>query len=78
MPIECALLRNAKVSLDRCPACGALFRPSFRGMVQRRKKKYWLWGDWPYCALICSQCETIVGHESPDGSVDISWKPDKE
>jgi len=66
MPIECKLLENAPVSLKKCPACGAEpFEPFLRGTVQRRRKKWFFFGDWDYCALICWKCKKIVGHESP-------------
>lgn len=39
--------------------------PFLRGVVQRRRWKFFFFGAWDYCALICSQCKEIVGHESP-------------
>lgn len=70
MPIECVLLANEPVPIKQCPACHhAPFEPFLRGEVQR--SKYTWFGIWPfakkrdYCALICWQCKTIVGYESP-------------
>lgn len=64
MPIECALLRGQPVPIEKCPKCGAEpFDPFLRGQVQRRKFKWFLWGPWPYCALICWNCKEIVGYE---------------
>jgi hypothetical protein len=74
MPIEATLLRDAPSPLPRCPECGAVpFVPFMRGQVQRA------WHDAPldaflalcrkeqfaYCAVICSSCHEIVGHEAP-------------
>lgn len=66
MPIESWLLENQPVPFEHCPACGEIFVPFLRGMIQRSKRS-WL-GLGPrqsYCALICSECKEIVGHESP-------------
>lgn len=60
MPIEYELLKDKPYPFSVCPKCG---KPFLRGTIQRRKKK---WGKpQPYCALICSQCKEIVGHEEP-------------
>jgi hypothetical protein len=66
MPIECATLKDAPVSLAKCPKCDATpFVPFMRGSIQRSKRKWgFLWKQ-PYCALICSTCQSIVGHEYP-------------
>jgi len=65
MPIEAYLLRNQQCKIIVCPKCHGLFEPFMRGQVQRRKKKWFLWGEWDYCALICSSCKEIVGYETP-------------
>lgn len=66
MPIECTLLKDAPVALTKCPKCGAApFVPFMRGSIQRMKRKWgFLWKQ-PYCTLICSTCQEIVGHEYP-------------
>jgi hypothetical protein len=67
VPVECAQLENAPVPLHVCPKCGASpFEPFMRGQVQRAKKTI-LRKSRHYCALICSICKDIVGHESPPG-----------
>lgn len=71
MPIEYTQLLNAPVPLKTCPKCKALFEPFLRGVVQRSKKTFWLRKSRPYCALICESCKEIVGHESPDGQVEL-------
>ena len=67
MPIECVLLEDRPVPIETCPKCGMTpFEPFIRGTVQRRKKKFFFFGEeWPYCALICSHCKEIVDYESP-------------
>ncbi len=67
MPIEYLLLRDCPVPIERCPYCGAHpFRPFLRGLVQRSRRSWWGLGrPRPYCALICSECQIIVGHERP-------------
>jgi ribosomal protein L34E len=63
MPIECDVLEGRPSPIKTCPKCGADFKPFMRGQVQRWPRK-WLIGPWrPYCALICSECKEIVGHE---------------
>lgn len=66
MPIESLLLADAPIPLERCPACGEVFVPFLRGMIQRGKRS-WLGLGPPraYCALICRECHGIVGYESP-------------
>ena len=67
MPLEVLLLEGKPVPFGACPACGARpFKPFMRGQVQRRRTRYWFGGERrDYCALICSSCKEIVGHESP-------------
>jgi hypothetical protein len=71
MPIEAAKLKDAPVSMITCPNCGASpFCPAYRGVVQRSRyswKTLWLpiGKPRPYCTLICSSCDEIVGYESP-------------
>jgi hypothetical protein len=67
MPIEVWLLEGEPVPFEHCPQCGEIFVPFLRGMIQRSRRS-WL-GLGPrraYCALICSECKEIVGHESPN------------
>jgi phage terminase large subunit GpA-like protein len=63
MPIECELLAGRPVPFVLCPKCGEIFHPFLRGMVQRRTHRWFFWGAWPYCALICWDCKEIVGYE---------------
>lgn len=66
MPIEYDQLKDAPVLLGKCPKCDAApFVPVMRGQVHRRKKKWLLFGRWPYCAIICGTCHDIVGYEEP-------------
>ncbi len=66
MPIECMLLKDARVPFERCPACSEPFVPFLRGMIQRHKRSWFGLGlHRAYCALICSECHEIVGYESP-------------
>jgi len=66
MPAEFSLLMNQPEPLEECPRCKSKFFKSFlRGMVHRRRKRYFLWGAWDYCAVICASCKEIVGWESP-------------
>src|SRR5438046_2851824 len=68
MPIECTLLEGQPVALDRCPKCSTWpFTPFMRGQVQRSGRKWFIGPRRDYCALICSDCKEIVGHESPPG-----------
>ena len=72
-PIEYAQLREAAVTLGRCPRadCDEPFYPFMRGMVQRNPRPWWLFGRRrDYCALICRECKCIVGWESPGTPVD--------
>lgn len=69
MPIECVQLAGRPVPYVLCPECGERFEPFLRGQVQRRRFKWFLWGPWPYCALICWACKEIVGYEEPGGRV---------
>ena len=72
MPIEASLLCDVPYPEVRCPKCGHFpLEPFMRGIVQRHK-----WGlclTWPfvcrqpYCAIICSACQEIVGYEAPPG-----------
>jgi hypothetical protein len=66
MPIEVTFLEGTPVPFSVCPKCGASpFVPFLRGTVQRRKRKFFFFGKWDYCSLICSRCKGIVGYESP-------------
>ncbi len=68
MPHECELLYSEPYHLNTCPLCCASFKPFLRGQIQRRKYSFLglLTGKIrPYCALICSNCKEIVGHEDP-------------
>ena len=88
MPAEVAALRDQSEPFDRCPACGAEpFKSShMRGMVQRSPRWPW-WRRWffgskyrgrrDYCAVICNDCEEIVGYESPAQS-DVIYELLKE
>ena len=71
MPIECTKLRHCREPFMVCPACGRPFRSFMRGQVQ---KMGWslLWERFlawyhrrpiSYCALICTACKKLVGHE---------------
>lgn len=63
MPAEYTLLKDAPVSLEACPKCGAKpFKPFMRGQVQSTWRKFW---RRPYCCLICESCKEIVGYERP-------------
>jgi hypothetical protein len=70
VPMEYTYLRHKPEPFAACPRCGAAPFRSFmpRGSVQRRKKKYFLWGRWPYCSITCDSCREIVGHEDPHSS----------
>jgi hypothetical protein len=67
MPIEVRQLESVPVPLEKCPKCSATpFVPFLRGSVQRPKRVFgFLWKQ-PYCTLICSKCQSIVGHEYPN------------
>jgi len=67
MPIEYDQLKDAPLPLSRCPSCEEVpFATMFRGIVQRRKKKYPPFSAVrPYCAVICAHCGEVVGYEMP-------------
>lgn len=74
MPIEYTLLKDEPSPFRFCPMCGAYpFQPFMRGQVQRAgwyAPWDWLVAKWnkmpfAYCAVICSTCHEIVGHECP-------------
>ena len=73
MPPEATRLDGAPVTLASCPSCGATpLRPFMRGHVQRTPleapiawlRAWWRGEPFHYCAVICSECQNIVGHES--------------
>jgi hypothetical protein len=72
MPIECSILDKQPEPIKTCPKCGCTpFETFMRGMIQRRKRKWWLFGErWPYCAVICWGCKEIVGYEQPEEASD--------
>lgn len=64
MPIECRILEGRSEIFEECPKCDHKpFESFLRGMVQRRRYKWFFWGRWPYCAVICWNCKDIVGYE---------------
>jgi len=66
MPIECSQLKDAPEKFASCPKCHATPFVSFlRGSVQRPKRWCHIGKKQDYCAVICSVCKEIVGHESP-------------
>lgn len=65
MPIECRQLEGQPVPWEFCPNCGERFEPFLRGMVQRRRHRWFICSPWPYCCLICESCKEIVGYERP-------------
>jgi hypothetical protein len=67
MPTEFMLLQHETEPFAKCPKCGVEpFESFLRGMVQRRKRKWFLFGrEWPYCSIICWKCKEIVGHQHP-------------
>jgi hypothetical protein len=67
IPIEVRLLEGQAVKLGWCPVCGERpFVPFKRGEVQRARRSFFGFGkERDYCALICSECEAVVGYESP-------------
>jgi hypothetical protein len=66
MPLEHDLLKNKPVPLNRCPFCDARpLVPFLRGIVQRRKRRWWFMAPEPYCAVICSNCHEVVCWEAP-------------
>ncbi len=74
MPIECAMLEAEPYHLDKCPICASPFEPIMRGQIQRAKVSFlglFTGKMRPYCALICSQCMTVVGYEDP---VNKEWE----
>lgn len=61
MPIEYMILKDWPAPVSRCPNCLAKpFVPFLRGQVQSRWRRLF---HKPYCAVICSYCKNIVGHE---------------
>lgn len=71
MPIEYTLLKNAPELFDTCPKCKHTpFKSFMRGQVQ--KNKYIIWPfikREKYCAIICNECNNIVGYEDPYQSI---------
>jgi hypothetical protein len=64
MPIEYRLLKDKPQTLKRCPVCGAKpFYPSRRGQVNNWWRRFL---RKPYRAVICCQCNEIVGYEKPE------------
>ncbi len=69
MPLEAIQLENAPVPFKTCPKCDAPFEPFLRGMVGRSPRTLFSWPPFKlrkHCALICSGCKEIVGHEAPE------------
>lgn len=68
MPREYTLLKNQPSPLDSCPTCGdAPFVPEYRGMIQSTWRR---WLGLPYCCLICTTCDDMVGYEKPPARPD--------
>lgn len=65
MPLECAILEGSPQPRSICPYCGDYpFEALERGYYQREKldehgKRQ------HYCLVICSECNQLVGYESP-------------
>ena len=62
MPIEFRLLQGKSEPFDYCPKCHEPFESFMRGQVQSWWRKFLAIR---YCAVICSNCKEIVGHEEP-------------
>jgi hypothetical protein len=75
MPVEYSLLCDRPEHLSQCRLCKARpFRSFLRGQVHRRKYRWWFFGEWPYSAVICSDCKNIVGYELTESErFDFSW-----
>lgn len=66
MPIEAAMLKDAKERVDHCPQCANRpFRSFLRGQVQRPRRFLGCLWRRPYCCIICNCCKTVVGYEDP-------------
>ena len=82
MPWQAAVLARRPEPLPACPLCDAEPFESFtRGAVQRNKYPWWKRpfsafltekDVRPYCAIICSSCGEIVGHESLAGAIELT------
>lgn len=65
MPVEHTLLRDSPQPRETCPYCGDYpFEAVDRGLCQREKhdargKRQ------DYCLVICSECASFIGYESP-------------
>ena len=72
MPVETILLLH-QGHFKEWPNCYCDFTPRMRGQVQLIGWKWCLLRiytrvrgqPWRYCALICDECEQIVGYEAP-------------
>ena len=66
MPPECDLFRYEPEPFEVCPKCGsAPFQSVKRGWIQRPKRFLWILWKQPYCAIVCSICGCLIGHEYP-------------
>lgn len=64
MPIEVVTRAGEPAIFEKCPNCGAEpFEPFLRFQVARRVYKYFVFGKWPFFAVICRDCKDIVGYE---------------
>jgi hypothetical protein len=73
MPVEAIALTMQALPLTRCHKCGAEpFKAFMRGEVQRSWwkclagwKAFLTAGPFDYCAVICSNCKSVVAWERP-------------